>query len=306
MTSALRIGVLVNPTAGRGRGASFGARARARLRADGHQVVELSGADAAAARARAESAIAAGAVDVLCVVGGDGAVHLGANLCAGSDVPLAIVAAGSGNDNAREFGLPVRDPEAAVALITEGTVRRVDAGRCRLADGTDRWWLGVLGGGFDSVVSERAARWSWPDGPMRYHLAVARELPTFSAIPYAVTVDGVRHETEAMLVAVANGPAFGGGMRVCPEASYDDGLLDVLILHKISVVAFLRVFPKVFRGTHVGHPRVEILRGRQVRLEARGIVTQADGERFEPLPIDVEVVPGALRVVAPRHTGPLT
>jgi diacylglycerol kinase (ATP) len=87
-------------------------------------------------------------------------------------------------------------------------------------------------------------------------------------------------------------------MRVAPQASYDDGLLDVVILHRVTRAEFVRVFPRVFKGTHVSHPRVEILRGRRVRLEAPGIVTQADGERFEPLPLDLEVVPGALNVVS--------
>jgi diacylglycerol kinase (ATP) len=132
---------------------------------------------------------------------------------------------------------------------------------------------------------------------MRYNVAVARELPVFRPIPYVVTVDGERTATDAMLVAVANGPSFGGGMRVAPDASYDDGLLDVVILHRVSRAEFVRVFPTVFKGTHVRHPRVEVVRGRRIRLEARGIVTQADGERFEPLPLDLEVVPGALTVV---------
>src|SRR5689334_7645446 len=225
-------------------------------------------------------------------------VHLGANLCANHPTPLAVVAAGSGNDNARELGLPVRDPHTAAALVTAGRTRRVDLGRCTTPTHGTRWWVGVLGGGFDSVVNERAARMRWPRGPMRYNVAVARELPVFRPIPYAVTVDGGRQVTEAMLVAVANGPAFGGGMRVAPDASYDDGLLDVVILHRVSRAEFLRVFPRVFRGTHVTHPRVQVLRGRTVRLEAPGIVTQADGERFEPLPLDLEVVPGALTVVS--------
>ncbi len=108
---------------------------------------------------------------------------------------------------------------------------------------------------------------------------------------------GTRHETKAMLVAVANGPAYGGGMKVVPEASYDDGMLDVLILHEVSIPTLLRVFPKVFKGEHVSHPAVEILRGRRVRLEASGIVSYADGERFEPLPLDCEVVPGAVTVL---------
>jgi diacylglycerol kinase (ATP) len=225
-------------------------------------------------------------------------VHLGANVCADRPTPLAVIAAGTGNDNARELGLPVRDPHTAAGLVTAGRTRPVDLGRCVTASGVTRWWIGVLGGGFDSVVNERASQMRWPRGPMRYNVAVARELPVFRPIPYVVTVDGARLTTEAMLVAVANGPAFGGGMRVAPDASYVDGLLDVVILHRVSRAEFVRVFPRVFRGTHVTHPRVEVLRGRCVRLEAPGIVAQADGERFEPLPLDLEVVPGALTVVS--------
>jgi hypothetical protein len=86
---------------------------------------------------------------------------------------------------------------------------------------------------------------------MRYNLAILRELPVFRAIPYTLVLDGERIDTEAMLVAVGNGSAYGGGMRVTPDASFDDGLLDVLILRKISTFEFLRVFPRVFKGTHV-------------------------------------------------------
>jgi diacylglycerol kinase (ATP) len=175
----------------------------------------------------------------------------------------------------------------------------------------------VLGAGFDSLVNERANTWPWPKGTMRYNLAIVRELPLFRAIPYVVTVDGVRRETKAMLVVVANGPSYGGGMRVAPAARFDDGLLDVMILHEITTVEFLRVFPTVFRGAHVGHPAVEFLQGRRVTLEAVGIVAYADGERFAPLPLTVEVVPGAVTVMAaasapvaapvvPSRAGPVT
>ena len=114
---------------------------------------------------------------------------------------------------------------------------------------------------------------------MRYNLAIMRELPLFRAIPYVLELDGTRMETQAMLVAVGNGPSYGGGMRVTPDAEFDDGLLDVLVLHKISTAEFLRVFPTVFKGTHVTHPKVQVLRARTVRLEATGIVSYADGER---------------------------
>ena len=294
-----RIGLVVNPTSGKGRGARIGAEVAARLVAQGHEVVDCSDETAAAARDRALAAVASG-LDVLAVTGGDGMVNLGVNLTAGTDTALGIVAAGTGNDIARGLGLPVHDAQAAAAVISHGAVRTIDAARCTDGFAGPRWFAGVLGAGFDSIVNERANRWNWPRGRMRYNLAIARELPVFTPIPYVMEVDGVRQETEAMLVAIGNGPSYGGGMMVCPDAKFDDGELDVLVLHKISIPAFLRVFPTVFSGAHVRHPAVEIRRGRRVRLEAQGIVGYADGERFAPLPLTAEAVPGALRVMVPR------
>jgi diacylglycerol kinase (ATP) len=293
-----RLGLLVNPTSGRNTGERLGAEALRLLRAAGVDVLDLSAPDAAGAHARGRAAVADRAVDALVVVGGDGMVHLGANLCAATDVPLGIVAAGTGNDIARELGLPVRDAAMSVDRILTGATRRVDAARHTTPSGETRWFVGVLAAGFDAVVNERANQWRWPKGPMRYNLAILRELPVFRAIPYVLELDGRRLETEAMLVAVGNGPAYGGGMRVTPDASFDDGLLDVLVLNRISTPEFLRVFPTVFRGTHTSHPAVEVHRAREVRLEARGIVSYADGERFAPLPMTVQAVPAALTVLA--------
>ena len=292
-----RIGLVINPTAGKNTGARIGREAASLLAAAGHDLVDLSAMDGAHATERARAAIADRTIDCVVVAGGDGMVHLGVNLVAGTDLPLGIIAAGTGNDNARELGLAVRDAAKAVERITRGATRRIDAVRHVNAHGEERWFLGVLAAGFDAVVNERANGWSWPKGQMRYNLAIARELGVFRAIPYVVEVDGNRHETKAMLVAVANGPAYGGGMRIVPSALFDDGMLDVLILREVSIPTLLRVFPKVFKGAHVDHPAVEIIRGRHVRLEAKGIVSYADGERFEPLPLECEVVPGAVTVL---------
>jgi diacylglycerol kinase (ATP) len=293
-----RLGLIVNPTSGKNTGARIGTEALTLLRAAGADILDLSAADARGAMERGRAAVAERAVDAVVVAGGDGMVHLGANLCAGTDVPLGVVAAGTGNDIARELGLPVRDAAKAVERILAGATRRVDAARHTTASGEARWFVGVLAAGFDAVVNERANQWRWPRGPMRYNLAIARELSVFRAIPYVLELDGRRVETRAMLVAVGNGPAYGGGMRVTPDAQFDDGLLDVLVLHRISTPEFLRVFPRVFKGTHTSHPAVEVHRVRQVRLEALGIVSYADGERFAPLPLTVDAVPGALTVLA--------
>jgi len=294
-----RIGLIVNPTSDKGRGAPLGLEVAARLEAGGHEVIDLSDETAAGARDRGRAGIASG-LDALVVAGGDGTVNLGVNLCAGTETVLAIVAAGTGNDIARALQIPIHDAPAAAKVIAGGTVRAIDAGRHTDAHGVSHWFAGVLGAGFDSVVNERANTWPWPRGRMRYNLAIARELPVFKPIPYVIEVDGVRHATQAMLVAVGNGPSYGGGMRVCPDARFDDGLFDILIVHQMSTIEFLKVFPKVFSGNHVGHPAVQILRGRQVRLEASGIVSYADGERFAPLPMSCQNVPAALNVLVPR------
>lgn len=299
----LRIGLVVNPTAGHRRARAVGAEVARLLAADGHDVVDLSAHDAAAAGRRASKAVAEG-IDVLAVTGGDGMAHLGVNACAGTGTALAIVAAGSGNDVASGLGLPVHDPAAMAALVTAGTVRSIDAVRQIAPEGHATWFVGVLCGGFDAVVNERANTWTWPRGQLRYPLAVLRELPLFRPIPYAVTIDGARRETAAMLVAIGNGTSYGGGMKVTPDAEVDDGLLDVLIVHDISIPRFLAVFPQVYSGAHVSHPAVEIVRGRTITLEASGVVAYADGERFAPLPVTVEVVPQALDVIVPAAVAP--
>src|SRR6478736_4585041 len=146
------------------------------------------------ARERGRDAVDSG-VDTVVVVGGDGMVHLGVNLCAGTSTRLAVVGAGTGNDFARNLGLPVRDARASVALLSDGRTRRIDLGR--VSDGVvgESWFGGVLGAGFDAVVNARAQRMRWPHEQMRYNLAVLRELPVFRPIPYAIELDGRRIET---------------------------------------------------------------------------------------------------------------
>ncbi|MEI2775667.1 MAG: YegS/Rv2252/BmrU family lipid kinase [Tetrasphaera sp.] len=296
-----RLGVAVNPIAGRGRCAQLAPDLLAMLAGRGHEIHDLSGTDAVDTLSRARAAVHDGHLDALVVVGGDGMAHLGVNACAGTAVPFAVVPAGTGNDIAAALGyLPANLLQAVAAIEALGT-RTVDAGRlCGDTPADERpWFAGSLYAGFDAIVNARANRWSWPRGQMRYNLAILRELPVFRPIPYAIEVDAERVETEAMLVVIANAASYGGGMQVAPDARIDDGLLDVVIVHRISRAEFLRVFPRVFTGAHIEHPAVSVLRGTRVRLEARGVPVFADGEPFTDLPVACEVVPGALTVVAP-------
>ena len=288
----------VNPRAGSGRGAALGDAARAALTAAGVPVTEVRAPDAAGAGAALAAAVHGG-TSALVVVGGDGMVHLGVNAVAGTGVPLGIVPAGTGNDIRRELGLPAGLPEAVSAIaasLRDGSARTVDAVRCT-GPGGERCFAGVLAAGFDAVVNERANGWTRPRGSARYTLAVLRELPSFRQRDYVLELDGVRLETQAMIVAVANVAAYGGGMRIAPDALPDDGLLDVVVAGPIGRAEFVRVFPTVFKGRHVAHPDVHVHRAARVRVEAAGVVGYADGERVGPLPLECEVVRGALRLL---------
>jgi len=297
------VAIAVNPSAGKGRAKALGVRTGELLQAAGYEVLDVTGETAAEAKDRATSAVASG-IDALLVVGGDGMVNIGVNACAGTDTPLGIVGAGTGNDIAASLGLPVHDIEAAVRVVVGGVTRRIDAARrTDVAVDGPQWFAGVLCGGFDAVVNERANGWAWPRGKMRYNLAIARELPVFKPLKYELELDGETWITEAMLVAVGNGPRYGGGMHITPDAAYDDGLLDVLVVGPLSVPRLLRVFPKVFSGSHTTHPAVTIRRARKVRLSTDDVVAYADGERFGPLPIEVEVVPASLTVLVSGDAG---
>ena len=290
--------ILVNPTSGRGRGAQFAPVAIDRLRARGVEVAEALGVSATEAVQSAAEAIARG-TDALVACGGDGTVHAALQLVAGTDIPLGVIPVGTGDDNARSLGLPLDDAAAAADVIADGEIRVVDAGYVETADETQRWFLGVMSSGFDSLVNERANNMSFPKGQARYAVATVAELSVFKPLPYDVTVDGLHHQGEAMLVAVGNGASYGGGMRVCPAAVLDDGLLEVTFLGKVSKATFLRVFPRVFSGTHVEHPAVMSLRGAHITLDAPGQVVYADGERVGPLPATVQCRPGAVRAFVP-------
>ncbi|HHU08798.1 MAG TPA: YegS/Rv2252/BmrU family lipid kinase [Intrasporangiaceae bacterium] len=296
-----RIGLVINPTAGARSAGRIGSRVAAELRARQIPFIDLTGADAAQAVRQIREAVTAGSIDCLVAVGGDGMVNLAVNALAESQIPLLIVPAGTGNDAAAAFGLPVGDPVDAVDLLRTGVPHTVDAARVTGTDGAVTWFIGVLAGGFDAIVNERANSISWARGSAKYTLSALLELPVFTPIPYRITIDGVVHDGGAMLVAVANNVSYGGGMKVVPSAMMDDGLLDVLILSELSKLTFIRVFPKVFSGKHVTHPAVRIIRGRRIELDAPGIVAYADGERIGPLPRIVEVVPGAMRIIAARN-----
>lgn len=295
MTSDITL--FVNPTAGRGRGARAVRPAARVLRDAGYSVRTVLGTDAPDALRRAREAVAGG-TGALVAVGGDGLVSLALQAVAGTDVPLGVVAVGTGNDFARAVGLPVRDPAAAGRLIArslkEDGGRPLDLGRT--GDGT--WFGTVLASGLDSRVNDRGNRMRLPVGRLRYDLALLAEVAALRTVPYRLRLDdGPVREVEATLVAVGNTDSYGGGMRMCAGARADDGLFDVTVVGPCSRTALLRVFPRVYRGTHLTHPAVTVFRAARVTLEAPGVTGYADGEPLGPLPVTAGTVPAAVRVL---------
>ena len=286
------IALLTNPTAGKGRGARARDAALPRLRDAGFVVRNLAGRDADETLDLARQCVA-DQVEALVVVGGDGMVHLAVQALADTGIGLGIIPAGTGNDVARYFDIPRKDAVAAADRVIASAPRTVD-----LARSGAKYFVTVLAAGFDAIVNERANRMTWPKGQMRYNLATLAELRVFEPLPYTIELDGQERGLDAMLVAVGNGPSFGGGLRITEGAVLDDGMLDVVIIKPMSKTGLVRTYPKLFKGTHVTHPQYEHHLARSVTVAAPGIVSYADGERFGELPLTIECAPGALTVLA--------
>ncbi len=287
------IALLTNPTSGKGKGGRVQAEVLPRLRDAGYAVRNLVGRDADEALGLARECVTDG-VETLVVVGGDGMVHLAVQAIAHSGTRLGIVPAGTGNDVARYFDLPRKDTAAATDVVIGGKERTIDLARIG-----STYYVTVLAAGFDAIVNERANEMTWPKGQMRYNLATVAELRTLKPISYVVEIDGEQLRFEATLVAVGNGPSFGGGLRITEGAVLDDGLLDVVWFRPMSRRGLLRSYPKLFKGTHVLHPDYRHRHARKITIAAPGITAYADGERIGPLPLTVEVAPLALRVLVP-------
>lgn len=294
-----RLGVIINPAAGNGAGKIEGEKVITELQRE-TEVLDLTGNSLAESERKAKQAIDDHLIDGLVVVGGDGMTHLGINLCADADLPLGIVAAGTGNDAARALGLPIGDAVAGARVVLNNLrqPRLVDLVRAESSTGSF-WYFGSLSVDFVALVNQRANSWKWPKGPSRYKWAMIAELAAFKPVKYHANIDGVEKEFEAMLCSIGNSPFFGGGMKVAPKAKIDDGLLDIFIVNKISRFELLKVFPKVYSGEHITHPAVEFIMAKKITLSPEiHMPAFSDGEPVGFAPVTAQIAPGALKVYA--------
>ena len=279
--------IAINPKSGHGKGAIVGQEVIQYFAQREIQYQTFSGATADELKKDLETFLSSNQCSGVICVGGDGLAHLVLQLVVPRSIPFAVMPAGTGNDIVRTLGWSLDDITGYLDRVINETPKPIDLGNV-----DSEWFAAILSTGFDSVVNERANSLSWPKGPQRYNVAIALELPRFQPLRYEIELDTERISTEAMLIAIGNGRSYGGGMYVCPQAQLNDGLFDVMILEPVSKVEFLKVFPKVYSGSHISHPKVRIVRSSKVKLTASAIA-YADGERIGAAPISAECVRGA-------------
>jgi diacylglycerol kinase (ATP) len=292
-----RVTVLTNPASGHRNAPHAAEKAIERLQQRGIDVVAIVGSDAEHARRLLHAAIEKG-TDAVVVTGGDGVISDALQALACTDIPLGIIPAGTGNDHAREFGLPTKDPVAAADVVADGWTETVDLGRIQDRKGVTKWFGTVAAAGFDSLVTDRANRMHWPRGRMRYNLAMLAELSRLRLLPFRLVLDG-RDEivTDLTLAAFGNTRSYGGGMLICPNADPTDGQLDITMVHSASRTRLIRLFPNVYKGSHVDLDEVTTARATSVDVESPGINAYADGEYACALPAEISAVPAALQIL---------
>src|SRR5215218_10385180 len=284
--------LIVNPSAGRGRAARLLPRVEAALRARGMAFRVERTHSLAHARELARAAVAAG--EVAAGMGGDGLLGAMAGELRETDGVLGVVPGGRGNDFARKLGIGT-DAEHACDVLAAGRERAID-----VAHAGGQTYLGIASAGFDSDVQDIANATRIPLGELIYVYATLRALRGWRHAHWHVVIDGDTRSFTGYSVAVANSGVFGGGMYLVPDASLDDGLLDVVLTGAAPKRQYLTTLPKVFKGTHVDNRYLTFLRGREVAFEAdRPFRAYADGDPIADLPVTITVVPRALKVLVP-------
>lgn len=225
-------------------------------------------------------------------IGGDGLVNLCLQYLARSGITLGVIPAGTGNDFARAVGVNGLSVNKIFDLYTKSDPAEIDLGLVK-SQSSERWFVQVLSTGFDAEVNSRANKIRWPKGKSKYTIATVRTLAKFRPITYEIEMDGHKLSQSAMLFTIANGETYGGGMRICPGASNSDGIFELLLVRPVSRFVLLTIFPKVFKGNHIPHQKIDTYQAKEVKISA-STSSYADGEYVANLPITVTNVGNAL------------
>jgi YegS/Rv2252/BmrU family lipid kinase len=294
--------VIVNPTAGRGQAGKQIGRVRELLGARAEDWSwYFTEARGDAERMARDSALAG--APVVIAVGGDGTLHEVANGILGTHSTLGLIPFGTGNDLARALGL-YNNLEAACRAITEGDTIHVDVGVLEGA-GTDgpRHFLVLSGTGFDARTAQTVNEGiRWISGAAAYVIGAVATLAKFEPFNLTIATDGGQTlQRKAMFVSIANAPTTGGGMLIAPGAEVDDGMLDICLAGEVSKPTLLYQLTQVFKGDHVKHPAVTMLRASSVEIDADPPQPLLiDGEVIGTTPARISLLPNALPMKVPR------
>jgi len=285
--------LVVNSKAGKGRASRLAGKFEILLKSNNLPYEIINKATYEETFSEYRLSIASGKFEKVVAIGGDGLVNLCLQEVAEQNIGLSVIPAGTGNDFARAVGSYRKSVNEIFNVVRSQEPTSIDLGLVTGAFGK-RWYVQVLSTGFDALVNNLANRINWPRGQMKYTLATLLTLARFKPIPYELIIDDKHFKQDFMLLSVANGETYGGGMRICPDASNSDGVFDILLVHPVSKIVLLSIFPKVFTGRHVPHPKIDIIRGKKVQLSAEASAF-ADGEFISKLPIEITNVKNALK-----------
>lgn len=240
---------------------------------------------------RFQSELSSGKIEAVVAFGGDGLISLCLQKVAGSEIGLTVVPTGTGNDFARSIGTYGKSTVKIFNSVNNSNKTKIDVALCE--SDKKRYFVQVLSIGFDAAVNKFANNMKYPRGKIKYTIAMLLLLPRAKNIDFEVKQDSDSIKIRSMLVAVANGSTYGGGMKILPDSSFRDGLLDLLYVDPVSKLTLLSIFPRVFKGTHTKHPAVHLLRSAKFEITA-STDSYADGEFVGALPIKLSVLKDGL------------
>ncbi|MST50699.1 diacylglycerol/lipid kinase family protein [Mobiluncus porci] len=301
-----RLAFITNPTANKGGALKNARKARKVLGSRGIELVEYPSESALDAKNAASDAVKDPTIDAVAICGGDGIVSLVLQHLVGSGKPLGVIPAGTGNDHARNLGIPLQ-PKKAAAVIADGFARPTDLGLATFTDlrgkKRKRWWSTVTCVGFDQMVNDRTQEISWPHGSARYMVALFQILSRFHPYPSQVILDGIPLEAERLtLCAVGNGRFYGGGVEVAPRGSSFDGKFSITTLSSMNKFQMVRALLRAKTGRFEGAPGVEFHEATKVSLEMESLAPIADGERLGYGQVSLECKPAAGLFILPEDT----
>ncbi len=290
-----RAALIINPAAGGGRAGRALAEVRTELERLGiwHHVERTQSLEHARELGRA----ACEAGEVAVAFGGDGIVGAVADAIKHTDGMLGVLPGGRGNDFARVLGIPL-EPIPACQVLADGIVRLLDLGQAG-----EHTFIGIASCGFDSEANRIANHTTVIKGNLVYAYGAIRALTAWRPATFEVRLDGgdPPRKIVGYTIAAANSKAYGGGMMLAPDASLQDGLLDVVMVEHVPKRRFLRLLPTVFKGAHVRQPNVHVARAAEITVSAdRSFTMYADGDPIGKLPITVRCLKSAVRVLVPR------